>query len=214
MSGTQPGEPIRCLVFSASLRAASFNTVLARLAAGEIEARGGRVDLAAIKDFDSPSYDQDVQFESGFPRVEGRQHRGPDGQVGERPLCGGARRGVGRRAPSRTASSRCRSSARMTRPSWASSAARPGPAAWSPSSCRRNQHLLDGDEPVVQGPSPQVGQVVGQRRRQAAASGRRSRATFFSCASEHVADRGRGGRSQPGGHTCRPLVLLLVGPGQ
>lgn len=86
MSGTQPGEPIRCLVFSASLRAASFNTVLARLAAREIEARGGRVDLAAMKDFDSPSYEQDVQFESGFPRVEGRQHRGPvrgqDGQVG------------------------------------------------------------------------------------------------------------------------------------
>ena len=69
MSGTQPGEPIRCVVFFASLRAASFHTVLAHLAAGEIEARGGRVDLAAMLDFDSPSYDQDVQFESGFPRV-------------------------------------------------------------------------------------------------------------------------------------------------
>jgi len=68
MSRSQPREPLRFLVFSASLRAASFNTVLARLAAAHIESRGGRVDLAAMQDFDSPSYDADVQAERGFPR--------------------------------------------------------------------------------------------------------------------------------------------------
>jgi chromate reductase, NAD(P)H dehydrogenase (quinone) len=59
-------EPIRCLVFSASLRAGSFNTVLAKVAAGAIAKHGGIVDLAALSVFDSPSYSQDAQAQ-GFP---------------------------------------------------------------------------------------------------------------------------------------------------
>ena len=60
-------EPIRFLVFSASLRAESLNSRLARLAARTIEAEGGTVDLATMNEFDVPSYDQDVQDRDGFP---------------------------------------------------------------------------------------------------------------------------------------------------
>ena len=60
-------EPVRYLVFSASLRADSLNTRLARLAAVTIEANGGDVDLASMQEFDSPSYDADVQRDEGFP---------------------------------------------------------------------------------------------------------------------------------------------------
>ena len=59
-------EPVSFLVFSASLRAGSFNTTLARLAAGTIEKHGGTVDLAAMSVFDSPSYSQEAQAQ-GFP---------------------------------------------------------------------------------------------------------------------------------------------------
>jgi chromate reductase len=60
-------EPVRYLVFSASLRAGSLNTRLARLAAETIASNGGEVDLASMREFDMPSYDQDVQTEQGFP---------------------------------------------------------------------------------------------------------------------------------------------------
>ena len=60
-------EPIRFLVFSASLRAASLNTRLVRLAAERIEAHGGTVEFALMHDFDVPSFDQDVQDSDGFP---------------------------------------------------------------------------------------------------------------------------------------------------
>ncbi len=60
-------EPIRFLVFSASLRAASLNARLVRLAAEKIEEHGGTVDFAFMTDFDVPSYDQDVQDSDGFP---------------------------------------------------------------------------------------------------------------------------------------------------
>src|SRR6267143_2535410 len=59
-------EPVKCLVFSASLRAGSLNAVLAKLAAGAIEQHGGIVDVAAMSAFDSPSYSQDAQAQ-GFP---------------------------------------------------------------------------------------------------------------------------------------------------
>ncbi len=59
-------EPISFLVFSASLRAGSLNTTLAKLAASSIEKQGGTVDLAAMRAFDSPSYSQDAQAQ-GFP---------------------------------------------------------------------------------------------------------------------------------------------------
>jgi chromate reductase len=60
-------EPIRLLVFSASLRRDSLNTRLANLAATTIEANDGEVDLASMRDFDAPSYDADVQNREGFP---------------------------------------------------------------------------------------------------------------------------------------------------
>jgi hypothetical protein len=60
-------EPVRFLVFSASLRAESYNSRLARLAANTIEQHGGMVDLASMENFDAPSYDQDVQQSDGFP---------------------------------------------------------------------------------------------------------------------------------------------------
>jgi chromate reductase, NAD(P)H dehydrogenase (quinone) len=63
----QPREPVRFLVFSASLRADSLNSRLAQLAAGAIAANGGEVDLAAMDDFDAPSYDADMQAVEGFP---------------------------------------------------------------------------------------------------------------------------------------------------
>ena len=60
-------EPVRFLVFAASLRAESFNARLAALACRVIEKHSGTVDHATMADFDCPSYDQDAQAEGGFP---------------------------------------------------------------------------------------------------------------------------------------------------
>ena len=60
-------EPLRILVFSASLRAESLNTRLARLVAEAIERHGASVDLGSMRDFDTPSYDGDVETEGGMP---------------------------------------------------------------------------------------------------------------------------------------------------
>jgi len=60
--------PVRFLVFAASLRAESLNRRLAQLAARVIEQHGGTVDLAAMADFDGPSYDQDVDAKDGLPQ--------------------------------------------------------------------------------------------------------------------------------------------------
>jgi NAD(P)H-dependent FMN reductase len=62
-----PREPVSLLVFSASLRRGSLNTRLAELAAATVEANGGAVDLAAMSDFDVPSYDEDAKVADGFP---------------------------------------------------------------------------------------------------------------------------------------------------
>lgn len=62
-----PPQPVRCLVFPASLRRDSFNGRLAALAAGTIDASGGKVDSATMREFDCPSYDGDVQDTEGFP---------------------------------------------------------------------------------------------------------------------------------------------------
>jgi chromate reductase, NAD(P)H dehydrogenase (quinone) len=65
---TDPGTyPLQFLVFSASLRADSLNTRLAHLAAETVEAQGGRVDLASIREFDVPPFDADVENEQGAP---------------------------------------------------------------------------------------------------------------------------------------------------
>ena len=63
-----PRRPVSFLVFGASLRSESFNARLAALAAARIEANGGEVELALMRDFDCQSYDQDVQDADGFPR--------------------------------------------------------------------------------------------------------------------------------------------------
>ncbi len=68
-------EPVHFLVFSASLRADSFNTRLAELAAATIEANMGEVDRAAMRDFDCPSYDADRQNSDGFPPEAQEFHR-------------------------------------------------------------------------------------------------------------------------------------------
>ena len=60
-------QPVRFLVFSASLRQDSLNTQLAELAATVIESNGGLVDLEPMRLFDSPAYDDDVQRDEGFP---------------------------------------------------------------------------------------------------------------------------------------------------
>ena len=60
-------EPIRLLVFAASLRAGSLNRRLAELAALTIAANGGEVDHASMREFDAPSYDADLQDGDGFP---------------------------------------------------------------------------------------------------------------------------------------------------
>jgi NAD(P)H-dependent FMN reductase len=60
-------EPVRFLVFGASLRADSLNCRLARLAATTIEAKGGIVDSTVMASFDTPAYNADVQDDEGFP---------------------------------------------------------------------------------------------------------------------------------------------------
>ena len=67
LPASQDREPVRFLVFSASLRADSLNGRLARLAATTIEANGGAVDFTSMPDFDAPSCNADVQNEEGFP---------------------------------------------------------------------------------------------------------------------------------------------------
>ena len=61
-----PREPVSLLVFSASLRAGSFNTRLARLAVRLLEANGATVDAAPMAGFDCPSYSQDTQSTNGI----------------------------------------------------------------------------------------------------------------------------------------------------
>jgi NAD(P)H-dependent FMN reductase len=67
MTAGRAREPVRVLVFSASLRTESLNLQLARLAAATVEANGGDVDFAGMAEFDAPSYDGDVQLSHGFP---------------------------------------------------------------------------------------------------------------------------------------------------
>jgi chromate reductase len=62
-----PREPVRFLVFAATLRHESLNGRLATLAAECIRANGGEADLRTMAAFDAPSYDADVQAADGFP---------------------------------------------------------------------------------------------------------------------------------------------------
>jgi NAD(P)H-dependent FMN reductase len=67
-TSTQSREPVRFLVFAASLRGGSLNVRLAKLAAETITAHGGTVDFGSMEEFDTPSFDQDIQDGDGFPR--------------------------------------------------------------------------------------------------------------------------------------------------
>jgi chromate reductase, NAD(P)H dehydrogenase (quinone) len=60
-------EPLRILVFSASLRKDSLNTSLARLAATVIEKNGGKTDFANMSDFDCISFNQDLEINNFHP---------------------------------------------------------------------------------------------------------------------------------------------------
>jgi NAD(P)H-dependent FMN reductase len=67
MTQSRDRRRIKVLVFAASLRRGSLNQRLAQLAAAVVEEQGGTADLAAMRDFDCPSYDGDVERESGAP---------------------------------------------------------------------------------------------------------------------------------------------------
>ena len=60
-------EPLRLLVFSASLRNDSLNTRLAKLVAQVIEKKGGKVDFANMSEFDCPSFNQDLEVNNVHP---------------------------------------------------------------------------------------------------------------------------------------------------
>lgn len=60
-------KPISFLMFSASLRNDSLNSKLVRLAAEIIRKNGGSVDLANMSEFDSPSYNYDLETENICP---------------------------------------------------------------------------------------------------------------------------------------------------
>lgn len=67
MDDKKLNEPIKILLFSASMRTGSLNTQLALLAKQAIEKNKGIVDYAEMKEFDSPSYNGDVEKERGLP---------------------------------------------------------------------------------------------------------------------------------------------------
>src|SRR5690348_1399070 len=62
---------VNVLVFGASLRHDSLNCRLASAASEVIRGMGGTADFATMKDFDCPSYDQDVEADGQMP--EGAQ---------------------------------------------------------------------------------------------------------------------------------------------
>lgn len=71
---SKPGEPVRFLVFAASLRAASLNAALVKLAAEVIRKHGGVVDYMTMQDFDCPSYNQDMEPGGAMPEGAQRFH--------------------------------------------------------------------------------------------------------------------------------------------
>jgi chromate reductase, NAD(P)H dehydrogenase (quinone) len=76
-SGASMPQPatVRVLLFSASLRADSVNSRLARLARSAMEGAGAIVDWATMAEFDGPSYNQDVETGPGIPPGPLELHR-------------------------------------------------------------------------------------------------------------------------------------------
>ncbi len=66
-SSSKTQEPLRILLFSASLRKDSLNTQLAQLAARVIGQQGATVDYARMEEFDVPSFNQDKEDASDPP---------------------------------------------------------------------------------------------------------------------------------------------------
>jgi NAD(P)H-dependent FMN reductase len=64
---TGGAQPIRFLIFDASLRNESLNNQLASLATSVVEQRAGAVDRARMTDFDCPTFDADVEKSQGIP---------------------------------------------------------------------------------------------------------------------------------------------------
>lgn len=62
-------QPLKLLVFSASLREDSLNTRLIKLAAQIIEKHGGVVDYAEMKEFDCPSFNGDEEQKNGIAQA-------------------------------------------------------------------------------------------------------------------------------------------------
>lgn len=60
-------EPLRILLFSASMRTGSLNTRLATLAASAIKKNGGNVDFVSMSEFDCPSFNQDLHTDNSHP---------------------------------------------------------------------------------------------------------------------------------------------------
>jgi NAD(P)H-dependent FMN reductase len=58
---------MKVLVFAGSLRAASLNKKLAKVAAGALARAGTEVDLADFREFEMPLYDGDLEAASGVP---------------------------------------------------------------------------------------------------------------------------------------------------
>jgi len=70
-----PPEPLRFLVFSASLRKDSFNTRLAQLATHLIAQNGGITDYAEMSEFDCPSFNYDLEINGPPPPGAEEFHR-------------------------------------------------------------------------------------------------------------------------------------------
>ena len=71
-----PASPqVKVLVFAASLRAESFNRKLAVLTARLAAEHGAIVDLASMRDFDGPSYNEDMEVSQGIPPGPTELHR-------------------------------------------------------------------------------------------------------------------------------------------
>lgn len=59
--------PIKVIAFSGSLRQASFNTAIVRIAAEGAKAAGAEVTVVELRDFAMPIYDGDLEAASGMP---------------------------------------------------------------------------------------------------------------------------------------------------
>jgi NAD(P)H-dependent FMN reductase len=60
-------QPIKILIFGAALRKDSLNEKLADLATDAVLANGATVERVRMSEFDCPSYDNDIEHDSGIP---------------------------------------------------------------------------------------------------------------------------------------------------